>query len=199
MCVVDVRPATASDVDALARMLSRAFLDDPVAAWAWRPQRQRLEALRRFQATRIRQLLGEEGVWTTSDLGAAALWAAPRRWRSSMLETMALGPAFMHPRLIARMPMVALGWLGLERKHPHRPDHWYLAVLGTEPELQGRGLGSAVLAPVLDQCDRDGLGAYLESSKERNVDFYARHGFRVTGELRLPRGPRMWPMWRDPR
>ncbi len=44
-------------------------------------------------------------------------------------------------------------------------------------------------APVLEQCDRDGVGAFLESSKERNIDFYARHGFKVLRELRLPRGP----------
>ncbi|MGH2912475.1 MAG: GNAT family N-acetyltransferase, partial [Solirubrobacteraceae bacterium] len=75
----------------------------------------------------------------------------------------------------------------------------YLAVLGTEPDMQGQGLGSAVLEPVLRQCDNDGVAAYLESSKERNIAFYARHGFRVTGEIRLPRGPTMWPMWRDPR
>jgi hypothetical protein len=56
-----------------------------------------------------------------------------------------------------------------------------------------------MMAPVLEQCDRDGLGAYLESSAERNIDFYARHGFRVTDERRLPRGPRLWPMWREPR
>ena len=72
-------------------------------------------------------------------------------------------------------------------------------MLGTEPASQGQGLGSAVLGPVLEQCDADGVGAYLESSKERNIDFYARHGFRVTDELRLLRGPRMWGMWRDPR
>jgi hypothetical protein len=52
---------------------------------------------------------------------------------------------------------------------------------------------------VLEECDRDGVGAYLESSKERNVDYYARFGFRVTEEVRLPRGPRMWLMWRDAR
>jgi hypothetical protein len=42
-----------------------------------------------------------------------------------------------------------------------------------------------------------GVGAYLESSKQSNVDYYARFGFRVTREVRLPRGPRMWLMWRD--
>jgi ribosomal protein S18 acetylase RimI-like enzyme len=194
-----VRRATASDVAALAQMLARAFLDDPVASWAWRPDALRPAALERFQATRMRQLLVDDEVWTTSDLSCAALWAPPRRWRSSLLEVAALAPSFFRPRLLARMPLVAAGWELMERKHPRGPDHWYLAMLGTDPPSQGRGLGSAVLAPVLEQCDADGVGAYLESSKERNIDFYARHGFRVLGELRLLRGPTMWRMWRDPR
>ncbi|MHB1538359.1 MAG: GNAT family N-acetyltransferase [Solirubrobacteraceae bacterium] len=75
---------------------------------------------------------------------------------------------------------------------------WYLAVLGTDPESQGRGLGSGALTPVLRGCDADGVCAYLESSKERNIDFYARHGFRVRRELQLPRGPKLWAMWREP-
>ena len=86
----------------------------------------------------------------------------------------------------------------IERSHPPAP-HYYLAVLGTDPEAQGRGVGSALMRPVLDACDRDGIPAYLESSKERNIDFYARHGFRVTEEVRMPKGPPVWPMWRDPR
>jgi hypothetical protein len=27
---------------------------------------------------------------------------------------------------------------------------------------------------------------------------YERHGFVTTRELRLPDGPPIWPMWRDP-
>jgi hypothetical protein len=44
-----------------------------------------------------------------------------------------------------------------------------------------------------------GVGAYLEPSRASNIDFYARHGFRVLEEIRLARGPSMWTMWRDPR
>jgi GNAT superfamily N-acetyltransferase len=89
--------------------------------------------------------------------------------------------------------------LGLmEEKHPVEP-HYYLFLLGTRPEWQSRGLGSALMAPVLETCDRDGIPAYLEATSERNKQLYLRHGFEVTDEIRLPDGPTMWPMWRPPR
>jgi ribosomal protein S18 acetylase RimI-like enzyme len=194
-----VRRARPEDVPALAAMLSRAFLDDPVASWAWRADELRAGALERFQAVRLRQLLGGQEIGTTDALTSAALWAAPGHWHMSMREVAMLAPCFMRARLFARMPLVALGWEKLERAHPRTPAHFYLAVLGTEPDAQGQGLGSAVLRPVLEQCDQDQVAAYLESSKERNVDFYARHGFRVLEEIRLLRGPKMWAMWREPR
>jgi ribosomal protein S18 acetylase RimI-like enzyme len=194
-----VRRALAADVPALSAVLARAFLDDPVAGWAFRAGDLRLAALERFQGTRLRQLLDAGEVWTTDDLTCAALWAAPGHWRSTPLEEAQIAGSFMHPRLIARLPLAALGWQLMERRHPSTPQHWYLAVLGTDPDAQGRGLGSAVLSAMLEQCDRDGVPCYLESSKERNIDFYARHGFRVTGEIKLLRGPDVWPMWRDAR
>jgi len=56
-----------------------------------------------------------------------------------------------------------------------------------------------VMAPVLDICDREGLAAYLESSKESNVAFYRRRGFEVTGEVSVPDSSvRLWLMWREP-
>jgi ribosomal protein S18 acetylase RimI-like enzyme len=193
-----VRRATDADVPALARVLARAFMDDPVARWSCPPERLRPGVLEGFHGTRLRQLLVHREVWITEDRSCAALWAPPGLWRTTWREDLALARAATRPRLAARLPLVVTGLLGVERSHPREPPHWYLAVLGTDPDAQGRGLGSAALHPVLERCDADGVGAYLESSKERNIDFYARHGFRVMRELRLPLGPPVWPMWREP-
>jgi hypothetical protein len=51
---------------------------------------------------------------------------------------------------------------------------------------------------MLRRCDEESVGAYLETGTEENVRFYSRHGFRVTDEVPLPKGPPMWLMWRDP-
>jgi len=65
--------------------------------------------------------------------------------------------------------------------------------------VQGRGLGSALLASTLQRCDRDGTAAYLDATSEDNRRLYERHGFVVTAERSADGSPPMWAMWRDPR
>jgi GNAT superfamily N-acetyltransferase len=192
------RRAEPAELPELARMLARAFHEDPVASWACRPDALRPRMLERLFGMRLRDLHPRGEIWTDDDLRSVAVWAAPDQWRTTPRQDIAYAGCLLHPRLALRMPMVITGMLGAEKVHPVEPPHWYLAILGTDPSAQGHGLGSAMLAPLLEECDRDGVGAYLESSKEQNLDFYARHGFRITSERRLPRGPRLWPMWRDP-
>lgn len=190
------RRAGAGDVDVLAGVLARAFADDPVMSWVFARDATRVAWNRRFFRYRLRWLLRQEEVYTTEDRAGAALWAAPERWRLGARET--LGLARFGAAIGLRTPRVLRGLAGVEARHPETP-HWYLAVLGTEPARQGEGIGSALMAPVLEVCDQDELPAYLETATERNVDFYTRHGFRVMEELSLPDGPRVWLMWRDPR
>ena len=193
------RRAEAHELPELARMLARAFHEDPVAAWACRPEDRRPHVLERLFGMRLRDLNPRGEIWTDDELRSVAVWAAPGQWHTTARQDVAYSTCLLHPRLALRMPMVITGMLGAQKVHPAEPPHWYLAILGTDPSAQGHGLGSAMMAPILEGCDRDGVGAYLESSKEQNLDFYARHGFRVTGERDLPRGPRLWPMWREPR
>ena len=193
----DVRKATPEDVPALAGSLARAFDDDPVMEWLFPDPRRRPRWTRTFFAVRLRQLLRQEEVWSTHQGTGAALWAQPDRWKLSLGETLGL-VGRIAAGVGLRTPQSLRGLTLIEERHPREP-HWYLAVLGVDPEAQGGGLGSALLEPVLRSCDEDGVAAYLESSKERNIAFYARHGFRVTEEVTMPNGPPVWLMWRDPR
>ena len=76
--------------------------------------------------------------------------------------------------------------------------HWYLAAIGTDPRHQALGNGRKLMEGSLARCDADGVPAYLESSNPRNVPFYERLGFVAVGEIHVPTGPTMVPMWREP-
>jgi GNAT superfamily N-acetyltransferase len=125
-----------------------------------------------------------------------ALWLPPGGHPFGLADQLRVLPAQL--RVFGRHLRRAIGaQRAVERHHPREP-HWYLDYIAVAPGGQGRGAGSALLAPMLERCDREGVPAYLESSKERNLAFYARHGFRVAREIELPDGPPIWLMWRDP-
>ena len=179
--------------------LVRAFADDPVANFMFAGERRRRRGLHSFFTTLInRQYLPGGHVYTTEDRAGTAVWGSPDRLRHGLAELLQLLPTA--PFILSARTISALRLLfEVDGLHPKEP-HWYLGVLGTRTAAQGRGVGSALLAPVLERCDAEGLPAYLESSKHANIAFYGRHGFEVTGEIALPfGGPSVWPMWREPR
>jgi N-acetylglutamate synthase-like GNAT family acetyltransferase len=194
---MNIRKATEQDIPAMAAMLGRAFHDDPIVDWVFRDEERRPRYTRRFFAGRARVLIGQREIYTADDCAAVAMWARPDEWRDPPLQALK-ELSVLVPGVGRRALQVMRGLIQVESRHP-KPPHWYLAVLGTEPDRQGEGLGSALLHRVLDDCDRDEVPAYLETGTERNVGFYVRHGFEVSEEMRLPKGPPIWLMWREPR
>jgi GNAT superfamily N-acetyltransferase len=196
----EITVAERGDRGRVRAALAAAFMDDPVAVWTTPADRHRPRVLRHFFGCYFDFHQGEGMVYVDPERRGAAIWALPGRWKTSARQDLRISRAFAHPRYWRRAATVARGLLSLEAEHPPEPPHFYLAALGVEPDQQGRGLGSRLLAPVLEVCDSDGVAAYLESSKESNIAFYGRHGFRLLGERKLARrGPPVWPMWRDPR
>ena len=137
------------------------------------------------------------GAFTTNDRQGAAIWRNPKAGPPDFWERMRMALFFL-PALGRRTFSVGRALEDLMAQHPAEP-HWYLGVLGTDPAHQGRGVGSALLAPILARCDATAHAAYLEASRIENVPFYQRCGFEVVGEYELRDGPKVWRMHRTPR
>jgi GNAT superfamily N-acetyltransferase len=196
------RSARRADVRKLSRMLARAFYDDPVMIWLLPDEKSRTAQLSRlFGAITHHHHLGRGGVEVATDgvdIGAAALWDPPNEWQESRWGQLAMIPTFI--RVFGRHSGRGRAIQELmKRLHPEEP-HWYLAVLGSDPSVRGKGFGQVLMRSRLDRIDAEHAPAYLESSKSENIPYYQRFGFEVTDEIVLPHGgPTMWPMWRQPR
>jgi GNAT superfamily N-acetyltransferase len=191
------RAATTADIGTLTGVLARAFDDDPVVCWFARQDARREARSHRLFDWYLRDAVPHGITMTTASHDGVAIWCPPDAWQMPLWRQAVLLPTILAITGAANAPSRIAGVDLLSRKHPPRP-HYYLAVVGVEPALQGRGIGSALLQPVLDRCDRTGTGAYLENTKPENLPLYERHGFRVTEEITMPRGPRQWLMWREP-
>ena len=192
----DVVRAERTDLPALTASLARAFVDDPVFNYLAPGGFDHGRAALAFRMLGLNMLEHGE-VWRTAGAEAAAYWAPPGKWRvpwTSIARTLPITVRAYRWKI----PRALLFLSRIEKIHPSQP-HYYLEVLGTDPVAQGRGLGASLLEPILARADAEGVGAYLESSKDVNVPYYRRFGFEVVTEVRIPNGPTVWPMWRDPR
>ena len=188
--------ADITDLPILTAGLARAFADDPVFVYLMGGTFDVRRATLAFDMLG-RNMLAHGIVLTNTDRTAVAYWGPPGSWKvpiSSIFRTLPLSLRSYRWQIFR-----ALGVLTrMEKLHPVEP-HYYLEVLGTDPEFQGRGHGAELLNEILQRADHESVGAYLESSKDSNVPYYRRFGFEVVGEIRHPGGPTMWRMWRDPR
>jgi GNAT superfamily N-acetyltransferase len=192
-----VRPATVAELPAITESMARAFYDDPIFSWFLPDDRSRPKVLRRVFDMFGRKMYFPKGeMYTVDGNQAAAMWAPPDKWKTPMGQQIGLLPT-MFRAVGFKLPKMLRVLTAMEKKHPEEL-HYYLAVLGTDPSVQGKGLGSALLEQTLQRCDEEGLPAYLESSSMGSRALYFRHGFKEIEELTFQDSPPFWLMWREP-
>jgi ribosomal protein S18 acetylase RimI-like enzyme len=70
-----------------------------------------------------------------------------------------------------------LRWLSLLGEHDQGGQHWHVGWFAVDPELQGKGVGSMLLAYFCEQVDRTAEDAYVVTTEARNIKLYERYGF----------------------
>lgn len=182
-------------------MLARAFRDNPLNRAVVRSRD--AERCRRVNVSGMRALLP-----VASQRGRVQVACRAGDIVGALVSTPPFAYPLPAPHFVSRIRcLLEQGWgisvrwgqafSALDAAHPVEP-HWYLGTLGVDPPRQGEGFGTALLRSWLEEVDRDGEAAYLETDTEHNVQFYRRVGFEVAGDLDVL-GARIWRMWRAAR
>ncbi len=178
---MSVRRARPADIPRIADALAEAFDGDPPMRWFTPREEGRVERLKPYFRALVGKVHMPYGEVLISDdpIGAVA-WVAPGAWPISPWKRRHVIPTEL--RTFGRHPVrVMRGTEAIERNHPKKP-HWYLEYIGVERAGQGRGTGSALLRPMLERCDAEGVAAYLNAGSPRSRELYRRHGFERVGE-----------------
>jgi GNAT superfamily N-acetyltransferase len=191
---VECGPLRRSELRDAAALLARAFADDGIISHYFAaPRRQRYAVPALFRSVLYRHVpLGT--VFAARDAGqvvGVAIWAPPgapqvssRARARSWLAV--LGTRLLFPRGSRRL---LAGLDELSRFHPTEP-HWYLVFTGVEPGRQHGGVGTALLTPVIERAQREGLACYLETPFPETHAFYGRLGFQLVATVDVFPGTR---------
>lgn len=203
MALPTATPLRESDLPAAAAALARAFQDDPLQAYVFPdPAERAVRSPGHFVPLLRYGLQFGEVLTTTGSPAGAAVWLGPDAWEITPERAAAAGldqlPTILGSAAADRFFSV----LAAVDPYHHRDvpaAHWYAMVVGVEPEAQGRGVGRALLQPILDRADAARLPCYLETAQPKNVEFYEHLGFRRVVETVEPRSRlRLWTFRRDP-
>ena len=189
----EIRSATVDEMPRAVAAIVAAFITDPLARFAWPSPHDHLRAMPLATNEFAGGAFAHGTAYVTADFCGTALWLPPGvHPNGEALEKIFRDTA--KPEHLDDL----LGTFGqMEQWHPEEP-HWYLPMIGVEPNAQRRGLGADLMRHALARCDREGLTAYLESSNRRNISLYMRFGFEVMGEIRIGAAPVVTPMLRRP-
>ena len=191
---VEIRSARKDEVEQAVACIVAAFVTDPIGRFAWPSPLQYLEgmplATREFGGASFEHGTAD----VTADFCGAGLWLPPGVHSNGE----ALELVFRDTARPQHLDDLLATFEKMDEWHPEE-RHWYLPLVGVEPNAQGRGLGGALMRYATARADEDGVAAYLESSNPRNIPLYERHGFEVMGEIQIGAAPLVTPMLRRTR
>jgi ribosomal protein S18 acetylase RimI-like enzyme len=182
--------------------LGRAFQNYPLMEYTVPDEARRRRACTTLYGSIVNYTLRYGETYTTTGMEGAACWLPPDQpfpkfWRMVRAGMIAIP---LRLRWVEYRRLQAVDHVAEARHREHAPGpHWYLWVIGVDPDHQRKGVAGRLMRPVFEKADRDQLRCYLETHKETNVAVYERYGFRVVSQTPIPGHPiTMWGMLRSP-
>ncbi len=189
-----VREITQADFSELVPMMIRAFSEDPVIRYVVPDEREWSRIVVPYYRRVLQTAMLRGYGLTDAQVRGVSIWELPNHRVSLPVHFLEL---LGMTNILRRNLMRAIRIQSFTANYRPTRSHLYLTYIATDPAAHNRGIGSALLTPMLKLADRERLPIYLECSNHHNIAFYLEHGFNLVDEIRLPDGPSIWPMLRE--
>ena len=196
-----IREIETSDFPAAVGIIARGMRDNPLHIAALGPDAGvRGTRLIRMFTVALPPIVAKGvvlGAFDDDTLVGVAGMLPPGRCQPSILEKISLLPRIVPA--VGGGAFARVGrWMGTWAQHDLAEPHWHLGPVAVDAYLQGRGIGSLLMAEYCARLDRVRAVGYLETDKPANVIFYERFGFETTGSAPVLNTPN-WFMRRPAR
>lgn len=194
------------DTHTIATVLSKAFADDPLISSFFPHPHTHCDLSYYTFRFLVNHTLnnGEVSLAKINNhIVGGALWLPSEHIKRSVLDEIRYGGLAMlrHQSISAiRHQMRVSKQMAVKHHSLLATSHYYLSVLGLRPEVQGQGLATPLITPMLEQADRDRKACYLDTHKEINLNLYRHYGFKVVDQdVMKGSSVKHWMMIREPR
>ena len=187
---------------------AKAFENDPVLTYLISDNREfRKQSLTWLMCKLIAYSTRFNHVYTTQKLEGISAWIPPETNFSNPFQLLKMVWSLQLYTLPTKIRWTRLGRclkLLWAVEHAQQQDmdncpHWYLGIMMVDPTAQGRGIGSHLLQPILQQASHEGIACYLVTFTKQAVRFYQKHGFEIVQSQKISlHAPPFWTMKRNP-
>lgn len=160
-------------------ILSECFETNKSVNWIIKQDAKRVERIRYLIDYSFDTCIETGHIYLTEDLSGAIVCS------NSDDKLPVLEEAYLTLRFVLKVTGITGIGKALRREkyinqfHPKDQEFIYIWFIGLKKNEQGKGLGPAMLQEVIDRSNEEQIPIYLETSNERNLNFYKKHGFDV--------------------
>lgn len=173
-----------------SKVLSQAFHNDPLMLYIFPDSTERENKLPSMMELLLRIGIKYGIVHTTSPkLEGIAVWFPSNKAKVTTWMGLLNGGIsyfFKHGSKAVKKQNRFYNYIYSVHKHLIPSHHWYLSIIGINPQCQGKGLSRVLFDSMLNKIDDQNIPCFLDTNNEKNLPIYARFGFKILKEYEIP-------------
>jgi GNAT superfamily N-acetyltransferase len=186
-----------------AQVVAAGFYDYPMFIFYFPDPERRARYLSWYLGKVLNCALRYGEVYTTPEISGVIFTLPPGHTKISQTEYIQNGflpaPFFLGLRNFVRSQECEAFVGNTHEKLMQLCPHYYLWGLSVDPNQKRKGVGTALLKPVLEKADAERMPVYLETHDGKNVVYYQRMGFSLVHTDKIPKYELpIWCMLREP-